>query len=99
MKAIVDGKCSLYGRPKFCQQCCADERFQASLRVVTCPHGVCGMGLGDLISAVAKIPARALGMKCLSKDGSLKPESPCGKRKQRLNDLTPEWMRIKKSEP
>lgn len=44
-------------------------------------------GLGDLVGKVATPIARALGMDCIDKSsGQLKPESPCQKRKEMLNN-------------
>lgn len=90
MSFIEDGKCKLLGRPKFCQQCCADQKFRASIGVESCPHGVCGMGLGDLVAMAATPIARALKLGCVDpKTRQLREDSGCAKRKKRLNAAFP----------
>lgn len=44
-------------------------------------------GLGNLVEDMAKPFARMMKLPCLNKDGTLKPSSPCGKRKAALNKL------------
>jgi hypothetical protein len=46
-----------------------------------------GIGLGDIVEKLAKPIAKALRMPCLDKNGNLKPESGCGKRKKLLNRI------------
>ena len=43
---------------------------------------------GDAVEKLAKPIAKALRLPCLKKDGSLKPESECAKRRDRLNRLS-----------
>ena len=45
------------------------------------------MGLGDIVEMLAKPVARILKMDCLDKDGKLKPESGCAKRRHALNRI------------
>lgn len=42
-------------------------------------------GLGDIVEAMAKPIARALHLDCVDKNGNLKAESGCAKRKEMLN--------------
>jgi len=44
-------------------------------------------GLGDYVERLAKPIARALKLPCLDADQQLKPESPCARRRDRLNRL------------
>ena len=44
--------------------------------------------LGDLVEKLAKPFAKALYLGCLDKDGKLKQESGCAKRRDALNRLT-----------
>lgn len=46
-------------------------------------------GLGDMVERVAKPIAKALKMNCLDPDKQyqLRPESPCAKRRDKLNKL------------
>jgi len=44
--------------------------------------------LGDLVEKMAKPIAKALRLDCIDKDGSLKPDSGCAKRRDALNRLT-----------
>jgi len=44
--------------------------------------------LGDMVESLAKPIAKALRMPCLDKDGKLKPESGCAKRRDALNKLS-----------
>jgi hypothetical protein len=47
-----------------------------------------GFGLGDAISLVATPIARALGLPCIDPaTQDLKPESPCGQRRESLNKI------------
>ena len=47
-------------------------------------------GLGDVIEKLAHPIAAALKLPCLDKDsGTLKPESPCAKRRDALNKAVP----------
>ena len=41
--------------------------------------------LGTLVERAVKPLAKALGLPCLEKDGTLKPQSPCAARRDRLN--------------
>lgn len=44
--------------------------------------------IGDAVGAVATPVARALHLPCVDpKTGQLRPESPCSKRKARMNDF------------
>ena len=45
------------------------------------------LGLGDRIEKLVKPLAVALKMPCLDEEKKLKPESPCGKRRDKLNEL------------
>lgn len=48
---------------------------------------------GDVVEKAAKPIARVLKLSCLDRNGKLKPQSPCGKRKAALN----RWhVRLKK---
>jgi hypothetical protein len=51
-------------------------------------------GLGDIIEALVKPLARALGLSCLDQDGNLRPESGCAKRRDRINRRVklPKWL-------
>lgn len=44
-------------------------------------------GLGDWVERFAKPIARALRLDCLDKEGQLKPESGCAKRRYALNKM------------
>ena len=44
-------------------------------------------GLGDKVEALVKPIAKALKLPCLDKTGKLRPDSPCAKRRDRLNKL------------
>lgn len=46
-------------------------------------------GLGDLVERVAKPIAKALRLPCLDENHNLRPESPCAKRRDRLNKAFP----------
>lgn len=46
-------------------------------------------GLGDVVERIAKPIARALNLPCLDSNYSLKPESPCAKRRDTLNKMFP----------
>lgn len=46
------------------------------------------IGIGDIIERLAKPIAIALKLPCLDKNNQLKPESPCAKRRDKLNRLT-----------
>lgn len=46
-----------------------------------------GPKLGDIVERLAKPIAKALNLPCLDKDGNLKPESGCAKRRDALNKL------------
>jgi len=46
-------------------------------------------GLGDLVEWIAKPIAKRLKLKCLDEKAQLKPESPCAKRKAKLNKAFP----------
>lgn len=43
--------------------------------------------LGDLAEKIAKPVAKALKLPCVNKDGNLRPESGCGKRKEKWNKI------------
>jgi hypothetical protein len=43
--------------------------------------------LGDLVERLAKPVAVALKLPCLQPDGALKPDSPCAKRRDALNQI------------
>lgn len=43
---------------------------------------------GDKVEKLVKPIAKALNLPCLDDDGKLKPESPCAKRRDKLNELT-----------
>jgi hypothetical protein len=45
------------------------------------------LGLGDRVEKLVKPMAIALKMKCLDEQKQLKPESPCAKRRNKLNEL------------
>jgi hypothetical protein len=45
------------------------------------------MGLGDRVERLAKPIAKALRLPCLDEKSQLKPESPCAKRRDKLNEL------------
>ena len=52
------------------------------------------IGLGDAVSAIATPIARALGMDCVDEEsGQLKPDSPCGRHAQALNEAMPDVLR------
>lgn len=44
--------------------------------------------LGDMVEALAKPIAKALRLSCLDENNRLRAESPCAKRRDRLNALT-----------
>ena len=44
--------------------------------------------LGTVVEQIAKPLAHALGLPCLEPDGTLKPASPCARRRDRLNGGT-----------
>ena len=46
-------------------------------------------GLGDVVERLAKPIAVALKMPCLDAKRELKPESPCAKRRDKLNSALP----------
>lgn len=47
-----------------------------------------GFGLGDMIHAIAKPIAVALGLPCIDKETKeLKPESDCAKRREAMNKI------------
>lgn len=46
-------------------------------------------GLGDIIERMVKPIAKALRLNCLDENANLKPKSPCAKRRDALNKLTP----------
>ena len=46
-------------------------------------------GAGDIVEMLAKPIAKAMKMDCLDDKGSLKPDSPCGRRKRHLNRIFP----------
>lgn len=46
-----------------------------------------GLRLGDKLEKLFKPIARALKLPCLDANADLKPESPCAKRRDRLNEL------------
>jgi hypothetical protein len=49
------------------------------------------MGFGDVVSAVATPIARVLGLPCVDKTtNTLRPESPCAKRREALNKFIPD---------
>jgi len=60
----------------------ADEYISHRRETTTVP-------LGDMVEKIAKPIAKVLRMNCLDKDGNLKPESGCGKRKAWLNKISP----------
>ena len=73
-----NGKCALgryAGRP-FAGQCldCIND-------------GMNRRGVGDVAEQIFKPIARALRLNCLDKNGYLKPQSPCSKRKELLNKI------------
>jgi hypothetical protein len=45
------------------------------------------MRLGDMVEALAKPIAKALRLSCLDENSRLRPESPCAKRRDRLNAI------------
>lgn len=45
------------------------------------------MKLGDAVETVAKPIAKALNLPCLDQQGNLRPESGCGRRKERWNNV------------
>lgn len=45
------------------------------------------MKLGDAISMFATPIAGTLGSSCVNDQGQLKPESPCAKRRDKLNEF------------
>jgi hypothetical protein len=48
---------------------------------------ISGIGLGDIVERIAKPIAKALHMKCLDENNKLRPESPCAKRRDKLNKI------------
>jgi hypothetical protein len=44
-------------------------------------------GLGDMVERAAHPLAVALKLPCLDEKQQLRPESPCGRRRAKLNDL------------
>jgi len=46
-------------------------------------------GLGDLVEWIVKPIAKRLKLKCLDEKQRLRPESPCAKRKAKLNKAFP----------
>lgn len=46
-------------------------------------------GLGDIVERAVKPIAKMLRLPCLDKDGTLRPASPCAKRRNALNKLVP----------
>lgn len=46
-------------------------------------------GLGDVVERIAKPIARALNMPCLDENRQLRPESPCAKRRDAMNNMFP----------
>lgn len=44
------------------------------------------VGLGDRIERLVKPIAKALRLGCLDENGHLKPESPCAKKRDRINN-------------
>lgn len=46
-------------------------------------------GLGDVVEKLAHPIAVALKLPCLDQTGTLKPESPCAKRRDALNRAVP----------
>ena len=70
-----------------CRACRSDPAWRASVGAPDeCPHGV--RGLGDIVERIAKPIAKALGLPCLDEQNKLRPESPCAKRRNRLNAAT-----------
>jgi hypothetical protein len=60
-----------------------------------CDDGTQKIGLGDIVSAVATPIARIIGSDCIDKETNQpKPESPCGKAKERLNAGEPIFQTI-----
>lgn len=56
----------------------------------TAPAAAKPAGLGDVVASLAHPIAKALNLDCLDpKTDSLKPGSPCDKRRQALNNLVP----------
>ena len=51
------------------------------------PKMIPGKGLGDRIERLVKPIAVGLRLPCLDKQRQLKPESPCAKRRAKLNDV------------
>lgn len=49
------------------------------------PESFSRLRLGDKVERAVKPIAKALGLPCLDKDGNLKPDSPCAKRRDKLN--------------
>lgn len=71
-----------------CGACRSDEAWRIAIGAPEeCPYEI--RGLGDIVERIAKPIASALKMPCLDDSGRLKPDSGCGKRRDRLNKLVP----------
>lgn len=76
-----------------CFTCRRDAAWRKSVGAPEqCPIGVTDQTakrrLGDIVEAVAKPIAKALGMQCLDEQANLKPQSPCAKRRDALNSIS-----------
>jgi len=73
-----------------CETSRRDAKWRAQVGAPdVCPH----FGLGDLVEKIAKPIAKLLRLKCHEKNGTLKPQSPCAKRRNKLNQYVPELFK------